>query len=531
MPGIAAPAAGTGGTAPASAGGPLAEGTLNLSPTTTSPSSAPSAGSALLVSSAPARAATASNATQLQTITAPKSTTTGAVVQPSTSSVSNTSTSPVTPTSTQPNNSAPVITPAANTTGLTSDQLKAAGIADVTGWSQTTNAGGQTIFTPPTTPTSTSNGTGGQSSTSTTTTDPYAAAVANISDPAVAQQYSAVLKSLDDSAAQAQATITSLQNATAGTDPATQAAITSITSKYQQQIQLMQAKNNQMIGQANTSVAAFGGLGSMSQTFLNNQQQDANDRITTLQDQEQSLIMQAQAAFQTGNAKALNDAMTEYNDINSKKLDALNDLLTSSSKQVTSLQDQQKIDLQAQKDQVSNDIATSTKIAAGVAANIKAAGLTDPTDIQAYIQGIATQYGITNPDLLYSQVVTAGQTADKVSASLANTQDSITNRDANTNARLSVDQQNNQDNAQKAGIAYQTYLAKVSAGTLGGKTTVPSYKFSPTATASLYSAGETNASITKLSQDIAQYGPQYVIQNGQGLTPGTTQVIKTEFGI
>ena len=153
--------------------------------------------------------------------------------------------------------------------------------------------------------------------------------------------------------------------------------------------------------------------------------------------------------------------MTQYDTVNQQKMTALNDLITAMNKQVTDAQAQQKIDLTSTKDQVSNDIAQSTKIAAGIAANISASGLTDPTQIQAYIAGIAAQYGISNPDILYSQVVTAGQTTAKNNASVANTQDEIANRDTGT----VIKQENEGLSADRVAIS----ASKASTGTVAQK--------------------------------------------------------------
>jgi hypothetical protein len=57
------------------------------------------------------------------------------------------------------------------------------------------------------------------------------------------------------------------------------------------------------------------------------------------------------------------------------------------------------------------------------------------------------------------------------------------------------------------------------------------YSFTPTIKTQLSGAGETSTSINQLEQDIGQYGAQYVLDNGQGLSDATKQVIESTFGI
>lgn len=57
------------------------------------------------------------------------------------------------------------------------------------------------------------------------------------------------------------------------------------------------------------------------------------------------------------------------------------------------------------------------------------------------------------------------------------------------------------------------------------------YTFTPTLKTQLLGTGETSASIDQLQSDIGKYGAQYVLDNGQGLSDATKQVIETEFNI
>lgn len=268
---------------------------------------------------------------------------------------------------------------------------------------------------------------GGGSTSGNTSADP----TAGITDPALRAQYQQSLAGLDSATAQAYSNLEAAR-ATVANDPAATAAVNAISAKYDQLISLMKAKNNQVIGQANNSVAAFGGLGVMSANFLNDQQSRADDRINTLVNQEQSLILQAQIAYQTKDMKGLNAAMTAYDTANKNKLNAINDLLTATNKQVTQMQAQQKIDMAAQKQQVTTDISKSANLGTSIAQNLKDSGITDPGQIDQYIQGIAQEYGISNPDILKSAVQKAQAATSKAALAAANTADTIANRDIRT---------------------------------------------------------------------------------------------------
>ncbi len=382
----------------------------------------PGSGQALIVTSNAARNTTANNVTKLNQITAPPptlNTTTSADMK-----------------DTPPVSSSPAITinNSPGSTTLAQDQAKAANQG---------KPGYDVLGNPlPGAGAGTTDATGNPTST---TGDPYDAAVAGITDPGLAAQYKTSLQSLDQQVTAAQQNLASAQ-ALSANDPAATAAIAAIQAKYEQQIQLMQDKNKQLIGRANTSVAAFGGLGTMSQDFLSDQQSRADARISDLQAQEQDAITKARIAYQTQDFKALNAAMTAYDTANKGKLTALNDLLTATNKQVTQQQAQQKIDMAAAKQAVTLDVTRSTNNANAIAKNILDSGMTDPQQISDYIAGLADQYGITNPDILANAVEKARQTLLKSDTSTANTLDTITNRDTGTQ----IKQQNANTSSQRA---------------------------------------------------------------------------------
>lgn len=373
------------------------------------PASTPS--QALLVTSNAARTATANNVTKLNQITMPPAQTTTSPDLKDSKTSSTLSPSPAVDTNYMLKAGEDINTYNARVASYNASKNPAPG------------ADGQAKGTPVP-----DQGTGGDSSAA--TGDPYDAALSGISktDPGLAAQFKQGLQSLDTSAQNAYSTIQTLQTATAATDPTTQAVVAGIKAKYDLQIQLMKQKNAQVIGRANTSVAAFGGLGTMSQEFLSNEQADADRRVSTLQSQEDELVLKAQMAFSTANAKALDAAMKQYDDVNAKKMKALSDLLSASNKQVTQMQNQQKIDAAAQKQAVSLDISKSTNLGAGIAKSISDAGITDPDQIAQYIQSVADEYGISNPDILSSAVEKARQAAAKTDATLANSESTIQSR-------------------------------------------------------------------------------------------------------
>lgn len=262
-------------------------------------------------------------------------------------------------------------------------------------------------------------------------TDPYDSAVSGITDPGLKAQFKSSLQNLDQQVTEATNNLNTAK-ALSANDPAATAAIDAIHAKYAIQKQLIGDKNKILLGKASTGQSAFGGLGQMSQDFLDNQQAKADQRIAVLASQEQDAVIKAQIAYQTQDYKMLNDAMSAYDTANKAKLGALNDLLTASNKAVAAAQAQQKIDAAAEKQAVTLDISKSSNLGASIAKNIADSGITDPDQIAKYIAGVAQEYGITNPDILSSAVTKAQQTSDKTDASLANTANTIKNRDAST---------------------------------------------------------------------------------------------------
>lgn len=243
--------------------------------------------------------------------------------------------------------------------------------------------------------------------------------------PALKTQYQSTLSNLDTELQQQQENITAL-TATLANDPAAAAAAQSIMDKYNVLIQAMKDKNAQLLGRASTSVAASGGLGVMSQTFMSNEMDNASQRIATLVTQEQDLILKSNQAYQSGDLKALNAAQAEYDKVNTEKTTALRDLLTATNNQVKNVQAQTKIDNAATTAQINNDIKNSNGVAASVASQLIQNGI---TDLGSYdYTEMAKELGITDPTTLSAAVVKAGQTAQKATDAHANTVSTIAKR-------------------------------------------------------------------------------------------------------
>lgn len=359
---------------------------------------------ALIATSSGARAMTADNVTKLQGITTPPAT-------QSTDTTGSTTKAPA---------------------GNTLDDATARSLfgTDMTG--VTKNADGS--YTPDASAISRVKGgaapSGAGGTGSDTTADPYDSAVATITDPGLKAQYKSTLQNLDTQINTAHANIDAIGQRSLN-DPAATAMVAQIKAKYEQAENVMKLRNNQVVGKANTSVAAFGGLGIMSQDFLNNQQSLAEQRLTDIQAREDEAVSKAQIAYQTNNFKELNAAMTSFDAANKEKLGALSTLLSETNKKVAQDQAQQKIDATADKNAKAYDITYSTKIAPDLVAQIAESGVTDAATIKKHIQEVAAMKGI-DPDVLAGAVETARQTLLKTDTTVANSLDTITNRDAGT---------------------------------------------------------------------------------------------------
>lgn len=235
---------------------------------------------------------------------------------------------------------------------------------------------------------------------------------------------------LDDAIAQAK---TNLQTAAANmqNDPTATAAIAQIQAQWDAQVTAQKAKNAIVLGSYTEDAARSGGLqyaNVMDTAFMGSEQQDALDRITDLTTKETSAVMTAEASYKNGDVTAFNNASNALENAQTDKASALNKLLTTSNAMLKQKQSELAAAQSATKAGISNDVTVAKNIAAGVADAISKSGITDPDQIDAYLQKMAQQNGISNWQILAGAVTTAGQTADKTSASLANTKSEINKR-------------------------------------------------------------------------------------------------------
>lgn len=247
--------------------------------------------------------------------------------------------------------------------------------------------------------------------------------------PSLQKLYGDNLSNLQAEQTQAKSVLTQAQ-ATLADDPAATAAVNAISAKYDVLINQMNQKNAQVLGSVHSSIGAFGGLGSMSTSFLSDEMDRASQRIADLTTDKQNAILNAQAAYQKQDLAAFNTAMDKYNktitDMNSE-LSKLND---AADKQIKNNQAQQKIDAAASKAAIANDVTKAANLGGAIAKQMADSGLTDPDDQEKYIASVAQAYGISDPAILQTSVVKAQQTAKAATDMSANVNSEIAKRNA-----------------------------------------------------------------------------------------------------
>lgn len=184
---------------------------------------------------------------------------------------------------------------------------------------------------------------GGSSSTTGTTTTPQPSGM-DLIDPTAKQLLQQNIDDLTSQATQAKAQVDTA-TATMNNDPAMTAAAAAIKAQFDQLIQQQTDANAISLGHANTSVAAFGGLGPMSQNFLNDQTSRALAKVADLKSKEDAAILASNNAYKAGDIKAFNDAMTLSNKITVDKGNAVKSLLDAA-QTATQNARQEKIDQQ-----------------------------------------------------------------------------------------------------------------------------------------------------------------------------------------
>lgn len=299
--------------------------------------------------------------------------------------------------------------------GGTSTATTTAPVTNADGSVTTTNADGSTTTTNPD-----GSVTNTDASGNTTPTLP----------PALQKQYDDAIASLDQGIAQAKADISAAQ-ANLASDPNSIAATNLIEQQYNVQIEAMKQKNALLAGSYTANAARSGMLqyaNDMETSFMSEEQDKASARLTDLITKETSAVLKSQQAYQAGDVKALSAASKDLESYSKDKITALNDLMTATDKVVKEKQADVKAAQAQAKQQTTDDIRLSTALGQTVADGIKAAGLTDPTQIKAYISSMATKAGISNPDILSSAVTKAQQTTSKFNLSQSNVQSEINKR-------------------------------------------------------------------------------------------------------
>ncbi len=327
-------------------------------------------------------------------------------------------------------------------------------------------------------------------------------------DPAISKQFNDSINNANDILTQAKSNLASAQ-ATVQNDPALNAALTSISAKYDVLLKSMKDKNSILLGRSGSAIGAFGGLGVMSQNFMSAEMDAANERLGNIVNNEQSALLKATQAYKSGDIKALNDAMTAYQKANNDKADIINKLSIATDKEVKNVQAQKKAD-QAQTEKTLKDIDTDAKAySAGIAKELK--GMS-PEDSQNFISSVVKSYqqskGLTDDQAqmftmaLRGYAATEQQKIDKADLSAENTKNTIDNRNKKTEqAQQKIDSAKNS-----------------------------SYKFKANSVTSLYAAGNTKDSISKLEQDIGKLGINTVLANGK-MDDKTRKILESEFGV
>lgn len=322
--------------------------------------------------------------------------------------------------------------------------------------------------------------------------------------------------------------------ATLANDPAATAAVNAIYAKYQTLIDQMNQKNKQVLGQSSSAVGAFGGLGVMSQGFLSDEADQASARISDLVSEQNAAVLAAQASYGKEDLDAFNTAMENYNKTIDSMNTALSDLSNAVDKQVTEQQAQQRLDLDTQTAQVTNDGKLATANAGQIASALTAQGV----DLGSYdYSSLAQTLGISDPTTLGSAVIAAQQASAKANLDTANTQDEMQDRDittsddeAKTAKELAAPSGTEADRTQSAIAAGQSNFV-LGAKLPDGTPIIDSSGYAtPTAWKQLIAQAPANG-LTR-QQFIDNYSQYIYTKNGEisaayGLTPAEVKKITT----
>lgn len=318
-------------------------------------------------------------------------------------------------------------------------------------------------------------------------------------DASVKGVYDSSLKNLDQGIADAKSTLQSAL-ATMQNDPAATSAVSMIMAKYDQQIAAMKDKNRILLGSYAVNQARSGGMqyaNEMSSDFMSDEQDRASKRVTDLITLETSMVLKAQESYKNGDVKAFDAASKALTNATKEKSAEINKLLMASDKALKARQNEQKIAATQAKQTITDDIRISTALGKNVANAIMESGEKDPKKVDAYIEKMAKESGISNPALLKSSVVKAQQEQSKLDLSAKNTQSMIANRGKT-----------------KAGAAKKPAATKLDT----------------TTQKKLIGTGLSGEDVNVISQAIYQYGAQSVVDSPK-LSDDAKTALESYYGI
>jgi hypothetical protein len=250
-----------------------------------------------------------------------------------------------------------------------------------------------------------------------------------------------------------------------------------------------------VVGRANTSVAASGGLGVMNDNFMSAEMDAANGRISDLINQENDMLLKTTIAYKDGDIKALNAAQTAYDKANTDKLKAISDLATAANNAVKLSQAQAKIDAQALKDGIANDNKVSLGIAGSAVDQITNSGLKGK-DLETYVQELATANGISNPAILQTAIDTEQAKRTKGNLANKNVQSTINNRGKSSTVKADPN----------------------------------AAKFNTVETNTMYGAGVNSSDLKVIKDNITKYGAQAVIDNAS-IPDNIKTILESKYGM
>lgn len=266
-----------------------------------------------------------------------------------------------------------------------------------------------------TNPDGSSSSVGGDGSTTYTTANGNAYTVPKGGDPAVYKLLNDNIEAMSKSATDAKLAMDAAA-ATLNDDPAAQAAAENIKRQFDVLIQQMKDKNNILIGSYGKNSARSGMLqyaNEMDTDFKSMEFDKATARVTDLLQKELDAINKSNAAYKSGNVKALDAATKEYQKTLEDKQKAIMDLNKSINDAVKLGNDEAKAAAAQAKQQITDDIRVSTALGSNIADAILKTGIKDEAKIDEYIANMAEEAGIENVEILKSAVIKAQQALKK----------------------------------------------------------------------------------------------------------------------